>query len=201
MDGWVHVQRLTDFVGQPGVGKTQLGIQLALNVQIPGVFFGLEGEAVYIDTEGSFMPERAHQMAVHLVELLHKNSLRDRNHLQQAAVSGLSASQLLDGIYVFRVFDAVEQLAVLHELPNFLLSTPKVKLLVIDSVAFHFRHTLGGGGNDYTRKLHMLGQMAQVILDLAKRQPLAAVLMNQVTTKVNDETHGSSLIPALGKLL
>ena len=38
--------------GVPGVGKTQLGMQLALDVQLPAVFAGLAGAAVYIDTGG-----------------------------------------------------------------------------------------------------------------------------------------------------
>lgn len=38
--------------GTPGVGKTQLSMQLALDVQIPEVFSGAAGAAIYIDTEG-----------------------------------------------------------------------------------------------------------------------------------------------------
>lgn len=34
----------------PGVGKTQLGMQLALDVQLPAAFGGFAGTAVYIDT-------------------------------------------------------------------------------------------------------------------------------------------------------
>lgn len=37
----------------PGVGKTQLGIQLCVDVQLPECYSGAAGEAVYIDTEGS----------------------------------------------------------------------------------------------------------------------------------------------------
>ena len=33
-------------------------MQLAVDVQIPECFGGVEGEAVYIDTEGSFIIER-----------------------------------------------------------------------------------------------------------------------------------------------
>ena len=36
--------------GVPGVGKTQLGMQLALDVQLPAAFGGIAGTAVYIDT-------------------------------------------------------------------------------------------------------------------------------------------------------
>lgn len=33
-------------------------MQIAVDVQIPSQFGGLQGEAVYIDTEGSFIVER-----------------------------------------------------------------------------------------------------------------------------------------------
>ena len=39
---------ITPFVQVPGVGKTQLGIQLAVDVQIPVACGGLGGKAVYI---------------------------------------------------------------------------------------------------------------------------------------------------------
>ena len=40
-----------------------MGIQISLDVQIPEVFTGNGGESIYIDTEGSFMVERAGEMA------------------------------------------------------------------------------------------------------------------------------------------
>uniref|UniRef100_A0A8R7K379 DNA repair protein RAD51 homolog 3 n=1 Tax=Triticum urartu TaxID=4572 RepID=A0A8R7K379_TRIUA len=45
------------------MGKTQLGIQLAINVQILVRYGGLGDKAFYIDTEGSFMVERVYQTA------------------------------------------------------------------------------------------------------------------------------------------
>ena len=38
-------------------------MQLACTVQIPKILGGTGGQAVYIDTEGSFMPRRAQQIA------------------------------------------------------------------------------------------------------------------------------------------
>nr|CAD1818915.1 unnamed protein product [Ananas comosus var. bracteatus] len=61
--GGIHCGEVTEVGGVPGIGKTQLGIQLAVNVQIPVEYGGHGGKAVYIDTEGSFMVERAHQIA------------------------------------------------------------------------------------------------------------------------------------------
>ena len=37
---------ITEFVGAPGVGKTQLATQLALDAQIPALFSGVGGRCV-----------------------------------------------------------------------------------------------------------------------------------------------------------
>lgn len=47
----------------PGIGKTQLCMQLALDAQIPSQLSGVQGSTVYIDTEGSLSVERMQQMA------------------------------------------------------------------------------------------------------------------------------------------
>lgn len=45
-------------------------MQQCINVQIPESMGGLEGQAVYIDTEGSFMSNRAVEIAQATVKLL-----------------------------------------------------------------------------------------------------------------------------------
>ncbi|KAK9821889.1 hypothetical protein WJX74_010370 [Apatococcus lobatus] len=47
LGGGVALGQLTEICGVPGVGKTQLGIQLAVDVQIPYAFGGIGGTAVY----------------------------------------------------------------------------------------------------------------------------------------------------------
>jgi DNA repair protein RadA len=42
-------------------------MQLSVNVQLPVVFGGIDGDAVYVDTEGSFAPSRTLQMAECLI--------------------------------------------------------------------------------------------------------------------------------------
>lgn len=54
---------VTEICGLPGVGKTQLCMQLCVDARLPESFGGVAGESVYIDTEGSFSPERCHTMA------------------------------------------------------------------------------------------------------------------------------------------
>lgn len=46
-------------------------MQLAVDVQIPECFGGVEGEAVFIDTEGSFMVDRVVDLATACIQHLH----------------------------------------------------------------------------------------------------------------------------------
>ncbi len=68
--GGVPVGEMTEFCGVPGVGKTQMSMQLAVNIQIPPFYGGLGGACVYIDTEGSLMVERLEEMANAMLERL-----------------------------------------------------------------------------------------------------------------------------------
>jgi hypothetical protein len=62
LGGGISVGEISEFCGVPGSGKTQLAMQLAVDVCIPTQFGGLGGECLYIDTEGSFSAERVYDM-------------------------------------------------------------------------------------------------------------------------------------------
>lgn len=53
LGGGVQTGTMTEVCGEPGTGKTQLAMQLAVDCQVPRSFGGAGGEAIYIDTEGS----------------------------------------------------------------------------------------------------------------------------------------------------
>ena len=55
--------KITEVCGAAGLGKTQLCMQLCVNVQIPETLNGLGGKAIYIDTEGSFTSNRIIEIA------------------------------------------------------------------------------------------------------------------------------------------
>ena len=48
LGGGIPLGRITEMCGPPGIGKTQLSIQLAVDVTIPELFGGLGKQAVYI---------------------------------------------------------------------------------------------------------------------------------------------------------
>ena len=64
---------------------------------------------------------------------------------REAACRNLDAHSLLSGIRVFRVHDQTELVAVVGQLERYVTANPRVKLVVIDSVAFHFRHDIREG--------------------------------------------------------
>jgi len=88
---------------------------------------------------------------------------------------------------------------VVNVLPDFVNEHPKVRLVVLDSVTFHFRQ----GFQDMAQRTRLLAQMAAKLMALAERRSLAVVLVNQITTKVAaDGGVGSTrakLVPALGE--
>lgn len=82
----VPMGKITEFCGAPGLGKTQvrmcvcvfgaqvsmqLGIQLAVSVRTPSFLDGPSGHCIYIDTEGSFIPERVADIANSFVKHVH----------------------------------------------------------------------------------------------------------------------------------
>lgn len=121
-------------------------MQLAVNVQLPKSQGGVEGECIYIDTEGSFQSSRIVQMA------------RKYN-----------VGSILKGIHLFRVLDHTELLALIKQLPTILKEYTKIKLIIIDSIAYHFRLNVLDSG----ARIAILDYIAQLLLELAKRNDLA----------------------------
>lgn len=185
LGGGVPVGLLTELCGVPGAGKTQLCMQLAVDVTIPKVFGGLEGEVLYIDSEGSFVVERVVDMAGAVLRSLRRISKSSRGdpmlQAQQHKALELYCSEeyVLSKMHYCRVHNHAEQVAVVMTLHNFLREHPTVKLLVLDSVAFHFRQEFA----DMSLRTRLLSSHAQKLNAVAAQQPLAVVVANQMTVR------------------
>ncbi|CAG8533950.1 14302_t:CDS:10 [Ambispora leptoticha] len=190
----VPTGKITEFCGAPGIGKTQLGIQLSINVQIPKNLSGPGGEAIYIDTEGSFIAQRAQEIATATVQSLSEKSPNSTEPL-------IDVETILSRIHYFRIHDYIELLAVVKILDDYLKEHSNVKLVVIDSIAFHFRQNF----SDMALRTRLLNGLAQDLTKLADSFDLAVVvILNQMTTKfgVNSGTILTDkpvLVPALGE--
>uniref|UniRef100_V9KU25 DNA repair protein RAD51 homolog 3 n=1 Tax=Callorhinchus milii TaxID=7868 RepID=V9KU25_CALMI len=193
LGGGVPIAKITEICGAPGVGKTQLSIQLVVDAQIPECFGGLDGESVYIDTEGSFIVDRVVDVAEAAVQHCHLIASSSHDEEQQMAVQTFSVSSILSHIYYFRCHDYVELLAQVHLLADFLAEHPKVRVVVIDSIAFPFRH----GFEDLSLRTRLLNGLAQQLIGMANDYKVAVVLTNQMTTRFGQGQ--SKMVPALGE--
>jgi len=244
LGGGVAVGELTEISGTPNVGKTQLAMQLAVNASLPRQFGGLEGQCIYIDTEGSFSPQRCYDMAQSLVQHV-QGTIRRRKRQTGAVVPSLpswfNAETILEGIHVYRVHDEAAQTAVISSLASILhdcnvdhetldtneglgeslgdVSPKHIRLILIDSIAFHYRaapppDVNGQSNKDYfIQRTRSLTRQAAFLADMATQHRLAVVAMNQMTTKAQFGSIGSTasirtndsgantsrLVPALGE--
>uniref|UniRef100_A0AAV1TI48 DNA repair protein RAD51 homolog 3 n=1 Tax=Peronospora matthiolae TaxID=2874970 RepID=A0AAV1TI48_9STRA len=185
LGGGLQRGEVTEFCGGPGTGKTQLGIHACLAAQCVANEPGKATSAVFVDSEGSFIIERVASMAECFVQ-----------DFRQLETKKRTRDELLRGITYYRVHDYLELIEVLHSLSAFFQVTDECKLLVIDTVAFHFRH----GFEDFTQRARALDELATFLSGLAADFDLAVVLINHITTKSsNNEIHGPQVRPALGE--
>ncbi|KAK3083621.1 hypothetical protein FSP39_000413 [Pinctada imbricata] len=191
LGGGIPLCKITEFCGAPGIGKTQMCMQLAVDAQIPECFGGVAGEVIYIDTEGSFIVERLEDIAVATVQ--HCKEMADMEE-ENEELSAFTTENVLSHIHYYRCQDYIELLATINLIPDFIKKRPKVKLIIVDSIAFHFRHDF----DDLSLRTRILTMMAQSFIRLATEHKLAVVLTNQMTTRF---AHGeeSRLVPALGE--
>ncbi|VYS55593.1 unnamed protein product [Arabidopsis thaliana] len=181
LGGGISCRDVTEIGGVPGIGKTQIGIQLSVNVQIPRECGGLGGKAIYIDTEGSFMVERALQIAEACVEDMEEYTGYMHKHFQANQVQ-MKPEDILENIFYFRVCSYTEQIALVNHLEKFISENKDVKVVIVDSITFHFRQDY----DDLAQRTRVLSEMALKFMKLAKKFSLAVVLLNQVTTKFSE---------------
>ena len=227
LGGGIELGQVTEIAGMPGTGKTQLAMQLCVDASIPQHLGGVNGQAIYIDTEGSFSPQRCYTMARALVEHVHSSiQRRHRRRLQQQQQlshttpttnslalpklpENFTPEQILSGIHVYRVHSEEEQDATMSALSDFLQkqrdksNVPPVKLIIIDSLAFHYRSAnpsidkktsnVGSRRNKkfnshnansyYFERSKKLTTLAAHLSELATKYDLAVVAVNHMTTK------------------
>ncbi|GAM26551.1 hypothetical protein SAMD00019534_097260, partial [Acytostelium subglobosum LB1] len=192
--GGIPLKKITEFCGVPGVGKTQMAFQLAVNCAIPIEFDGVAGKCLFIDTEGSFAVSRIRQMATALIEHLHLVAAEATPELQNIA-NNMTVDQVMDSIFYYRVHHYIEQIALVNMLPSILSNNPDIRLIIIDSITYPFRRVF----KDNFLKTRCLSSMAQSLHSVAQQYNVAVVIMNQVTTKVVANSEESLLIPTLGE--
>ena len=178
LGGGIETGSVIEFFGEFRTGKTQIMHQLCVNVQLPKEKGGLEGRALYIDTEGTFRPERIIQMAEGL---------------------DLDYNTVLKNIVFGRAYNSDHQILLIKEATS-IIKEKNIKLIVVDSLIGHFRSEYIGRGTLANRQqtinshLHDLLRLCDIYPDLA------IVLTNQVQSKP-DVFYGNPLRAAGGNIV
>jgi len=157
LGGGLETQAMTELIGEYGVGKTQISLTLCVMVQLPVEQGGLNGNAVYIDTEGTFIPERVFQIAESL---------------------GLDPHETLGNIFLARAYNSSHQCLLTEHLFKFCPEN-NVKLVVVDSMIGHFRGEYVGRENLAERQQKLNSQLHK-LLRLTEAYNIAVVVTNQV---------------------
>ncbi len=175
--GGAETQGITEVFGEFGSGKSQIAHQLCMNVQLPLEQGGLDGKAVYIDTENTFRPERIAQMA--------------------RAVS-IESEKALDNIYVARAHTTDHQMLLADKAAE-MAKNDGVKLLVVDSLTSLFRTEYCGRGALAERQ-QKLGRHLAGLHKISELHDLLVFVTNQVQSRP-DVFFGDPTRPVGGHVL
>lgn len=155
--GGLETHSITETYGRFASGKSQIGFQVSVNVQLPKEKGGLEGSVLFIDTEGTFRPERIESIA---------------------KAAGLDVEQALENILVVRATTTQQQVLTLDRADKLILEK-NVKLIVVDSLTALFRSEFVGRGALGERQ-QKLNQHIHRLQILADKYGLAVYITNQV---------------------
>ncbi|MEM3027868.1 MAG: DNA repair and recombination protein RadA [Candidatus Bathyarchaeia archaeon] len=157
LGGGIETQAMTELIGEYGVGKTQLCLTLCVTCQLPPEEGGLGGNALYIDAEGTFRPERIYQIA---------------------SSRGYDPAGVLKNIITARAYNSDHQTLIVEKAFE-VVPKENVKLVVLDSVISHFRSEYVGRESLALRQ-QKLNYHLHSLLRLAEAYNIAAVVTNQV---------------------
>ena len=154
----VESRAITEAFGAYGSGKTQVGLTLAVNVQLPLDKGGANGKCVFIDTEGTFRPARIKQIAENL---------------------GANPEKVLKNIFVARAFNSDHQILLLEKIGEMIKDGEPIKIVIIDSLTAHFRAEFAGRGQLADRQ-QKLNKYLHELMRIAETYNLAVYVTNQV---------------------
>lgn len=155
--GGVETNAITEAYGKFASGKTQIGFQLAVNVQLPIGKGGLGGNTLFIDTEGTFRPERIKDIA---------------------KAVGLDPKTVLENIIVVRATTTQQQILTIERADK-LIQEKNIKLIIVDSITSLFRAEFMGRGALGERQQKLNGHIHR-LQTLADKYNIAIYITNQV---------------------
>lgn len=172
LGGGMESCSITEMFGEFRCGKTQICHSLAVMAQLPPNLGGANGKVIYIDTEGTFRPERVRQIA---------------------EGKGVSAEAAMDNIVYARCYTSEHLVQLLVEAASIMVSDEdRFALLIVDSIMGVFRVDFSGRGELSERQQH-LGRVMSKLQKMSEEFNVAIVLTNQVMA---DPGGGCAFMPS-----
>ncbi len=178
LGGGFETGAVTEIFGEYRTGKTQIVHQLCVNIQLPDEQGGLEGNALYIDTEGTFRPERI---------------------IQMADAKDLDYNQVLKNITVGRAYNSDHQILLVREAPK-IIDDRNIKLIIVDSLISHFRSEYIGRGTLAPRQQILNSHIHDLLRLTESYDELAVIVTNQVSARP-DVFYGNPIIHTGGHIV
>ncbi len=157
LNGGFETGSITELYGEFRTGKSQLCHTICVTAQLAKENGGGGGRALYIDTEGTFRPERIVAVA-------------ERFQIDPAVV--------LDNVTVARAFNSDHQSQLLVT-ASALMAENNYAVVVVDSATALYRTDYSGRGELSARQMHM-ARFLRSLQRMADEFGVAVVITNQV---------------------
>merc|ERR1719247_526335 len=157
LEGGIETGQITEIFGEFRCGKTQLCHTLCVTCQMSINDGGAESKALYIDTEGTFRPER-------IVDIAKRYNL--------------NAEDVLENVTYARAYNAEHQEKLLTEAAAIFCES-RYALLVVDSATGLFR-TDYTGRSELADRQQALNRFLRKLQRIADEHGVAVVISNQV---------------------
>lgn len=178
LGGGIETKSITEVCGEYGTGKTQLCHTACVTVQQDYSNGGLKGNALYVDTENTFRPER-----IETISKLRK----------------LDSFKILDNVVVAKAYSSSHHELILSEAGK-VIDSHNIKLLIIDSIISLYRSEFIGL-SALSERQQRLNKLVHTVMRIAETFEIAVLLTNQVQSSPDSVFSGNSFKAAGGNVM
>lgn len=169
LGGGIESGSITEMFGEFRTGKTQICHTLCVTCQLPKENGGGAGKALYIDTEGTFRPEKLKNIAERF---------------------GLDPEEVIANVFYARAYNSDHQNKLLLQACG-LMAESKFALLIVDSATALYRTDFSGRGELSARQMS-LAKFLRNLQKIADEHQVAVVITNQVVAQVDGSSFGGA---------
>jgi DNA repair protein RadA len=177
--GGIEAQAITELYGEFASGKTQVCHTLsAISQEKKSKIVSRDGKVLYIDTEGTFRPQRLYQIA---------------------ETRGLDGETVLENVLVASVNNASIFEVLIQQLGK-IVRDNEIRLIVVDSLIALHRAEFSGRGLISERQ-QKLNRILLTLRKIAETTDSAVVVTNQILVKPDSQFSGDPVRPAGGNIV